>query len=429
MRKNYIIKKIRGGKFKMKRDEFNSLQVGDIIWINRYDTIDEKERIPKGHRTGPAVIIKKNKRATYILPCTSNSKHFDKKTKKKYCLGKKVYGFTKNSYIIMTKIQKIKASHYLYRITTLTEYDLNQIKKILEILNIKAKYSFIKDRDLHYELKKGDIVRFENEEYYIYRTDDKYYYLYKVLRNKNRKIKIVVSDKYYSFDIAKYKKVSKRRCLTIIDTFLPLEIYAFETHINKLLKNIPKDKKILKPQNGDVIKHRNHLYLILKTDKNGLIALKIRKIENRASCKTPKFKIGTSLYTTKFVLVTLNKKEYEYKTTASKRIVKHIEYFISQMPQKIKYIKNALPNMSLDMFAVKNVICNTVNNNCYLITQKNNSIVELVNIKKIYDTFVYEINRENPFQLYKKFEDDEYEEFMSKVNEFKKLASSIAATN
>lgn len=249
-----------------------------------------------------------------------------------------------------------------------------------------------------------------------------------MIKNKTRKEKIYVNEKFYSFDISKYKRVSIRRRLPIMNTFSPLEINTIENHIKSLLKMAPKPGIIPKPLPGDIVKYKEHLYLILKVQTDELKALKIREIEKQSNCKTPKFKIASSLYTTDFVLVALKKAKYEHKGSASKNQYRHIEHFIDQMPKKLKSSKRPFPSMSIEEFTPRNVIYNTMNKTYYLIINRESNVVELVNIDKIYDTFEYEISKENPFQLSEKFDETEFENFMIKINKLKELASSLSMT-
>ena len=44
----------------IENSDLSLLNIGDIILAKRYKTTEEKERISKGHLSGPYVIIKKD---------------------------------------------------------------------------------------------------------------------------------------------------------------------------------------------------------------------------------------------------------------------------------------------------------------------------------------------------------------------------------
>lgn len=52
------------------KSNLSFLEVGDIIWANRYLTEVEKETMEEGHQTGPFIVIRKTKRKVYALACT-----------------------------------------------------------------------------------------------------------------------------------------------------------------------------------------------------------------------------------------------------------------------------------------------------------------------------------------------------------------------
>ena len=75
------------------------LKVGDIVWARRYRNEKEKNKIDKGHREGPCVVIKKDSNKVYVLNCTSNP-HLEVKWKLIfYPLSKLEYNLNKSTYI------------------------------------------------------------------------------------------------------------------------------------------------------------------------------------------------------------------------------------------------------------------------------------------------------------------------------------------
>lgn len=165
-------------KFKLY-EKFNGssldfLDVGDVIWANRYVNLDDKENFEIGHEKGPFVIIAKEDKKVFGLYCTTSPK--EERTIYNYVkLDKKCNVLAKDTYISTNNYMEIKKSQYLEYVGTLSDSDINYIFKVLVTLrNIDPKKvnSNIKLNSYKYKIGPGDILKVENGGRYYYISEE-----------------------------------------------------------------------------------------------------------------------------------------------------------------------------------------------------------------------------------------------------------------
>jgi len=126
-----LIKKI----IQVKNNDLSFLNVGDIIWAKRYHSVEEQNKIKKGHQESPYVVIKKARNKVYAMPCTSNPHQEVKWKMLYYPLGKLNYNMNKNTYVNCIVVNELKKVQFVEVIGHLKDNDLNQLKKCMYIIS------------------------------------------------------------------------------------------------------------------------------------------------------------------------------------------------------------------------------------------------------------------------------------------------------
>lgn len=218
----------------------NTFNVGDIIWAKRYKTQSEKERIKVGHQSSPYVIIKKKAGKIYALQSTSNP-HLEVQWKMVYYpLGKLNYNLQKNSYLNCSREYEVEKEQILSKIGHLTDYDLNQIRKQIYILQ-KSDFSVkpnIEKKYLKYKVEAGDIILKGDKRYYIYFLDRRYFYCYRLRERIKINKNILIDNTYYSFVFKKIEKIKRNCKYDLVDTFNSGEIEIVNNYIRDEIQKL-----------------------------------------------------------------------------------------------------------------------------------------------------------------------------------------------
>lgn len=185
-----------------QKDLFKNIQIGDLIWAKMPLSKKELKTIEKSHRTRPYLVISKTK---YNIECyaSSSSSRQNKgfNNYEEYCIPKTRYNQNKNSWISLTKKYKVPVCNLISKHLTLSEFDLNNIYKRIELCNIGGI-----DISLSYHFTVGDIIIFNHDLFYIYSADNLYLYGFFITEKLSKYpfIKIIVNRKTY---YANFKKL------------------------------------------------------------------------------------------------------------------------------------------------------------------------------------------------------------------------------
>lgn len=414
----------------------NTFNVGDIIWAKRYKTQSEKERIKVGHQSSPYVVIKKKAGKIYALQSTSNP-HLEVQWKMVYYpLGRLNYNLQKNSYLNCSREYEVEKEQILSKIGHLTDYDLNQIRKQIYILQ-KSDFSVkpnIEKKYLKYKVEAGDIILKGDKRYYIYFLDRKYFYCYglreRIKINKN----ILIDNTYYSFVFKKIEKIKRNGKYDLVDTFNSGEIEIVNNYIRDEIQKLnaePDNTSMI----GALIKYDDKMYYIY--EENETIAFVYRvypygdKIEDFACVR-----VKNGLYKTKFEFLEISKENFvkgRYKKrrcASDDEIVKNEEIFhLSKRERKLENKKlfdsaQLFRQRDISYFVPMTIIQNVNNKKYYLIISRNDNVIEIVNINEISDMGFFELEENNcPFKYYRVLSKQEYDIYLKKVNELKDMVA------
>lgn len=414
----------------------NTFNVGDIIWAKRYKTQSEKERIKVGHQSSPYVVIKKKAGKIYALQSTSNP-HLEVQWKMVYYpLGRLNYNLQKNSYLNCSREYEVEKEQILSKIGHLTDYDLNQIRKQIYILQ-KSDFSVkpnIEKKYLKYKVEAGDIILKGDKRYYIYFLDRKYFYCYRLRERIKINKNILIDNTYYSFVFKKIEKIKRNGKYDLVDTFNSGEIEIVNNYIRDEIQKLnaePDNTSMI----GALIKYDDKMYYIY--EENETIAFVYRvypygdKIEDFACVR-----VKNGLYKTKFEFLEISKENFvkgRYKKrrcASDDEIVKNEEIFhLSKRERKLENKKlfdsaQLFRQRDISYFVSMTIIQNVNNKKYYLIISRNDNVIEIVNINEISDMGFFELEENNcPFKYYRVLSKQEYDIYLKKVNELKDMVA------
>lgn len=413
-----------------------TFNVGDIIWAKRYKTQSEKERIKVGHQSSPYVVIKKKAGKIYALQSTSNP-HLEVQWKMVYYpLGRLNYNLQKNSYLNCSREYEVEKEQILSKIGHLTDYDLNQIRKQIYILQ-KSDFSVkpnIEKKYLKYKVEAGDIILKGDKRYYIYFLDRKYFYCYRLRERIKINKNILIDNTYYSFVFKKIEKIKRNGKYDLVDTFNSGEIEIVNNYIRDEIQKLnaePDNTSMI----GALIKYDDKMYYIY--EENETIAFVYRvypygdKIEDFACVR-----VKNGLYKTKFEFLEISKENFvkgRYKKrrcASDDEIVKNEEiYHLSKRERKLENKKlfdsaQLFRQRDISYFVPMTIIQNVNNKKYYLIISRNDNVIEIVNINEISDMGFFELEENNcPFKYYRVLSKQEYDIYLKKVNELKDMVA------
>lgn len=414
----------------------NTFNVGDIIWAKRYKTQSEKERIKVGHQSSPYVVIKKKAGKIYALQSTSNP-HLEVQWKMVYYpLGRLNYNLQKNSYLNCSREYEVEKEQILSKIGHLTDYDMNQIRKQIYILQ-KSDFSVkpnIEKKYLKYKVEAGDIILKGDKRYYIYFLDRKYFYCYRLRERIKINKNILIDNTYYSFVFKKIEKIKRNGKYDLVDTFNSGEIEIVNNYIRDEIQKLnaePDNTSMI----GALIKYDDKMYYIY--EENETIAFVYRvypygdKIEDFACVR-----VKNGLYKTKFEFLEISKENFvkgRYKKrrcASDDEIVKNEEIFhLSKRERKLENKKlfdsaQLFRQRDISYFVPMTIIQNVNNKKYYLIISRNDNVIEIVNINEISDMYFFELEENNcPFKYYRVLSKQEYDIYLKKVNELKDMVA------
>ena len=427
---------------KVKDNDLSFLNVGDIIWAKRYTSIEEEKELPKGHKESPFLIIKKKNKKVYGLMSTSNAHHELKWNKLYYPIGNVVYDDYRSSYISCTHVYELNPNQYVKTIGHLNNIDLNNIKKYLYIIKHSdfSSKPDIEDKYLDFAITVGDIISDDSNKYYVYSIDNDYYSVYKLKKRLKKNDLLSIEGTYYSF-IYKMEKIKIDKKYKLINTFNSEDIKIITKHIlenEKKIKLKEPHKKTL--QIGSLFKYKDYLYYIDEENEESYKTYKIEP-ESQTSKKVGILKIKGGTYKTFFNEVNFqkkyieeNEKEYVVKRNAS---IEEIEYN-SNIKKMSRYERRGeLNKIYFEGFLIKNkkditnfepmtIVKNKNNKEFYLIIDKKDNIIEVVNINNLGDSFKFELEENNnPFSYYKIISTEEYTHYLEKIRELKEITKKF----
>ena len=393
----------------------------------------------KGHRESTFVVIKKHRNKVYVLQCTSNPHQEVSWKMLYYPLGRLNYNINKNCYINCLQEHELKEKQYIKKIGHLNEYDLNQLKKQIYILinsDFKIKPG-IENKYLDYIIGVGDVILKDDNKYYIYALDNTNLYVYRLRKKIKNNLNILINNTYYSFIFDSPEIINKKDKYELVDTFNSGEIEIIKKYRDKLFaeqyfKRL--EKKTL--QVGALIDYKGNMYYVAE-ETPAKVALYLL-CRGRITKTMANIVIQGGIYKTYFGTQIIRKDKLIERGVKIRRIAtkEEIEYNnkVFNLPkEKRQKEKLKLYNASqlkekrtIADFIPMTVVKNANNDKYYLIIDRKDNIIEVVNINNMGDSFYFELEEGNcPFKYYRILAKEEYDMYLNKIAELKKFRESI----
>lgn len=325
--------------------KLQNLKFGDIIFAKRYSTLEEREQMEEGHRTGPFIVVGKNQDS--ILAIYGTSKVPKKIVYLYYFFLDRVSGdqftLTKDTYFQISKICHIREEQYVSSLGALCEKEQNFISKQMKIARDRGRYRYLGNIDLKLPKTKaefGDIVSYQNKVYFIFRENQDSLFGFELkMGNEDSENRIYINKKYYILDYEKEIEIPKKHPLgqiRLVDLPSPNAIKGILERRKKYLEEKEKQKECSR---GTIIKNQDAIYYIYGEEGQEWLVFQVFDEEqNSTQC----IRVNTTEFYTRFSKkMTLSKKDAKDYTIVTK--AKELE-MDEIKKQKKSYEKIQVPN-------------------------------------------------------------------------------------
>ena len=123
--------------------------------------------------------------------------------------------------------------------------------------------------------------------------------------------------------------------------------------------------------------------------------------------------------------INLEKNGYSIKRNASKEEIEYNNKIFNlpkedRIKARKKLTSRLLITDDINTLVPMSIVKNENNNKYYLIIDKKDNIIEVVNINDLTDTFYFELEQDNcPFKYYRILSKEDYDRYIMKINELK----------
>lgn len=313
-------------KFQEQIEEFGKykdLKFGDVIFVKRYKNEEEKQRIPIGHREGPAIVISNSDDKLLCVFGSGVEPDFNYGGNSVYELLGGNYNLIKKTYFSMGKLRSLTYDRIEESFGQLKGNDLELLKKKYIMMRNRGCYKNTDSLDFDISLKVGDILRNYDYNYLILKVNkDDYscFVLHEVENNEPNTI--LIDNKYYKINFKNPKKISKDKEAILISALEGNQLISILKRYNDYLDN-KINQKIA--QRGSLIKYDDKLYFIYGENKDKWLTFRL-----------------FSQYSTNLMNVKINYKNYYTSFSKLREINKSDEFEVLCLAtkQELEYISN-----------------------------------------------------------------------------------------
>ena len=401
--------------------ELPFLNEADIIWAKRYNTEEEKLKIEKGHRESPYIVIYKKRKKVYALECVSNKTIKSASLLKLQFHRSRLNNLTKDGYIYVGKLDLLNKDRFISKVGVLDTKDLNRIYKSIYLINKRYKHLKVKyfpKRKIKYYLDIGDIVLYNNNNYYIYDIDESFYYVFIAMKTQKGKYLIKINDISYSFNFANKKKIPIQENMELLNISDEMII----SNISKLMdmdNKKKKERKELSP--GKLINFNNNFYYIFGREGNILLTYKVY-LDSKKNDKMYKIVIKNGSYFTLF-------EEEDISLSFKPKIIRYATLLeMEKIKQQKKEYKKSLKNMKTKSFAVFKsyqpgiIMINTDNLDKYIILKRKYNTIIYAPLEDLNDLIIYDLESvvEFNFDIIEKMDNYKFQTLLKSFNNIDK---------
>ena len=259
-----------------RKEIFDKVQVGDMLWCSMPLSRKELKRIDASHRVRPYLVVKKER--DFLLCYQSSSK--DRKrinNYKRYCVDCGKYRNKKTSWIDLTEVKKIKINNIQMEFISLGQIEIKKIEKRICIGQNRGNPELIRFDECIY-MEEGDVVVRDNKLYYVYDNDNVSVYCFRIQRkmNGNTKLKTIkINNKTYYTDFKEFVTIKRSEDVKVFDIAYKEEVLSILEQkkllkamtYSKVTENIKRDSN--KFEIGAVFQYGNSsvMYLYSRSNK------------------------------------------------------------------------------------------------------------------------------------------------------------------
>lgn len=220
---------------KQKKEIFNKLKIGDMVWCIMPLPKKQLNLIEQSHRIRPYLVVYKEQNFLLCYQCSSKDR-VELNNCQKYLISGKKYKTKKDSWIDLTEIIKIKIKNIESTYITLNQIDIKNIEKRIKINQYKGNSNIINFNEQIY-LEIGDVVLKEDTNYFIYSEDNVNVYGFKIQKKKKDEQefeKIIIDRKTYYTNFKEFKIISRNDNVCVINIAFTEEILEIFNKRKKL---------------------------------------------------------------------------------------------------------------------------------------------------------------------------------------------------
>ena len=264
-------------------DEYYQLQIGDIIFANRYTTEEEMLEIPDGHRIGPYVVIGKENNEFLCLYISGATPKFNSHYNTTLILDDINYDLNKISYIYLTKYTYISKDRFIKKFEYLNEIDTKMLFKKIDII---IKMGILNDININIPnipLEIGDIINNNGQLYLIVNETNDIYQCIKMNKNIYEYDFLIKLDTIgYNFNFDNLINFNKDLNLTRYNFLDNKKLHVVLTKYREKLNLLKQNSEI---HRGSLIKINNYYYYVYGETGNSWMAFSLQKNSNENLCK------------------------------------------------------------------------------------------------------------------------------------------------
>ena len=272
---NQIINKINNKLCVLgqQRKIFQETKIGDLLWCKMPLPKKQLKQIEESHRVRPYLVVEKGQNFLLCYQSTTKNRK-EMNNYQKYLINGKKYRKKKNSWIDLTKVEKISIKDIQSPYIKLNQIDIKKIEKRIWISQCRGNSDLIRFNEPIY-IEIGDVVVKDEKTYYIYSEDNVNIYGFEIQkRNKDKQEleTIKINKKTYYTNFKEFKTINRNDIFDVINMANEDEIVEiFNKKSAKKLKNNENINKTLsKDRNefeiGSTFQYGNSTVMYLYSD-------------------------------------------------------------------------------------------------------------------------------------------------------------------
>ena len=201
-----------------QRKIFQETQIGDLLWCKMPLPKKQLKQIEESHRIRPYLVIEK--KSNFLLCYQSTTKNRKEMNNyQKYLINGKKYRKKRNSWIDLTKVEKISIKNIQSPYIKLNQIDIKKIEKRIWISQCRGNSNLIRFNEPIY-IEIGDVVVKDEKAFYIYAEDNVNIYGFKIQKGNKDKQQletIKVNRKTYYTNFKEFETINRNDVFEVVN--------------------------------------------------------------------------------------------------------------------------------------------------------------------------------------------------------------------